>query len=51
MDTNTLTRNRWHNKILYADYPADIRGFKVGEWREGHYDIMLDDMGEGAGKQ
>ena len=49
MDTDTLFRDKWHNKILYSTYPVDIRGFKVGEWREGHYDISLNDMGEGAG--
>jgi len=49
MDTNTLSRDKWHNKIIFTNYIADLRGFIVGEWREGHYDIRLTDMRQGSG--
>ena len=44
MDTNTLARYQWHNRLLFSGDWVDIRGFKKGVWREGHYDISLSDM-------
>lgn len=49
MDTNTLTRYKWHNKLLFSGDWVDIRGFVEGQWREGHFDISLSDMLNGDG--
>lgn len=43
VDSDTLVNESPYEKVLYNTYGADIRGFELGKWTEGYYNIMLDD--------
>jgi hypothetical protein len=42
VDTDTLILERPYNDILYTRTTlVDFTGYKLGEWREGHFDVKL----------
>jgi hypothetical protein len=42
VDTDTLIAERPYNNILYTRFPlVDFTDYKLGEWREGHFDVEL----------
>ena len=50
VDTDTKIAEKPYNNILYTSFPlVDFTGFKLGIWKEGHFDIELSSYSEENG--